>query len=101
VSDDILTPEMAVALHQRALDLGDMAVWVISADEPDHPGALVARLITDGATPYVMTATSLPELRAMLPTGLERSDRQPADPEDVLEVWLERTSAPQPFPRPH
>jgi hypothetical protein len=48
-----------------------------------------------------MTATSLPELRAMLPTGLERSDRQPADPEDVLEVWLERTSAPQPFPRPH
>jgi hypothetical protein len=92
---------MAAALHQRAVERSDLVVWVISEDEPGHPGVLVARLITDGATPYVMTATSLPELRAMLPTGLERSDRQPADPEDVLEVWLERTSAPQPFPRPH
>jgi hypothetical protein len=88
MADEIVTPEMAVALHQRALERGDMAVWVISEDDPDHPGVLVARLITDGATPYVLTAATLPELRAMLPPGLERSDRQPADPEDVLELWV-------------
>jgi hypothetical protein len=54
-----------------------MAVWVISEDEPGHPGVLVARLITAGATPYVLTAPSLPELREKLPPGLERSERQP------------------------
>jgi hypothetical protein len=63
-------------------------VWVISEDEPDHPGVLVARLITEVATSYVLTAATLPELRAKLPGGLERSDRQRADPEDVVEVWV-------------
>jgi hypothetical protein len=87
VSDEILTPEMAVALHQGALERSDLAVWVISEGEPDHPGVLVARLITDGA-PYVLTAASLPELRAILPPGLERSERQAADPPEVIEVWV-------------
>jgi hypothetical protein len=101
VPDEIITPEMAGVLHQRALELSDMAVWVISEDEPGHPGVLVARLVTDRATSYVLTATSLPALRAQLPADLERSERQPGDPEEVLEVWLERTFAPRPFPRPH
>jgi hypothetical protein len=85
--DEIITPDMAVALHQRALECSDMAVWVISEDEPEHPGVPVARLITDGATPYVMVASSLPELRAMLPPGLKPRARQAVDPDDVVEVW--------------
>jgi hypothetical protein len=88
MDDEIITPEMAATLHQRALDLGDMTVWVISENEPDHPGVLVARLIAEVVTPYMLTAATLPELRGKLPPGLERSDRQPADPEDVVEVWV-------------
>jgi hypothetical protein len=88
MSDQVITAEMAATLHQRALDLGDMTVWVISEDEPDHPGVLVARLITEVATPYVLTAATLPELRGKLPPGLVRSERQPADPKDVVEVWV-------------
>ena len=88
MSDDILTPAMAVALHQRALERSDLAVWVITGNEPDYPGVLVARLITEAATPYVLTAATLPELRAMLPPGLVRSERQPVDPRDVIEVWV-------------
>ena len=65
-----------------------MTVWVISEDEPDHPGVLVARLIIEAATPYVLTAATLPELRGKLPPGLVRSKRQPADPKDVVEVWV-------------
>jgi hypothetical protein len=101
VSNEILTPEIAATLHQRALELSALAVWVISEDEPDHPGVLVARLITEAATLYVLTAATLPELRAMLPPGLERSERQPTDLEEAMEVWLEPISAPQLFPRPH
>jgi hypothetical protein len=67
MDDEIITPEVAATLHQRALELSALAVWVISEDEPGHPGVLVARLITAGATPYVLTAPSLPELRAKLP----------------------------------
>lgn len=88
MSDNLLTPEVAATLHQRALELSALAVWVISEDEPDYPGVLVARLITEAATPYVLTAATLPELRAQLPPGLERSERQPGDPEDVIEVWV-------------
>jgi hypothetical protein len=47
VADEIITPEMAVTLHQRALERNDLAVWVISEDGPGHPGVLVARLNTD------------------------------------------------------
>jgi hypothetical protein len=91
VPDEIITPEMAVALQQRALEHNDIPVWVISEDEPEHPGVPVARLITDGATPYVMIASSLLDLRAMLPPGLTRRARQAADPDDVVEVWLSET----------
>jgi hypothetical protein len=88
MSDDILTPAMAVTLHRRAIKLSDLAVWVTTEHEPDHPGVLVARLITDRITPYVLTAATLSELRAMLPPGLERIERQPGDPEGVVEVWV-------------
>jgi hypothetical protein len=88
MSDQVITAEMAATLHQRALDLGAMTVWVISTAEPDHPGVLVARLITQVATPYALTAATLPELRGKLPPGLVRSERQPADPKNVVEVWV-------------
>jgi hypothetical protein len=36
----------------------------------------------------VLLADTLGELNTQLPHGLERSDRQPADPPEVLEIWF-------------
>jgi hypothetical protein len=39
-------------------------------------------------TPYILVGHTLAEIHARLPQGLERSDRQPSDPPDVVEVWF-------------
>lgn len=49
---------------------------------------MVARLVTDAPTRYVVVGHSLPEVTAQLPPGLTRSDRQPADPPEVVEMWF-------------
>ena len=48
-----------------------------------------------GATPTsdVLTGGTYRELRAKLPVGMTRRDRQPADDPDVLEVWSQRTAS--------
>ena len=50
------------------------------------PRRACARLVTDALTPYVLLAETLGELHAQLPPGLERSDHQPADPPEVVEI---------------
>jgi hypothetical protein len=55
---------------------------------PDYPGKMPARLVTDRPTPYLLTADSLAELQAQLPTGLVRVERQPADLPEVAEIWF-------------
>jgi hypothetical protein len=57
-------------------------------DLPAYPGAVVARLVTDAPTPYILIGHTLPELTAQLPRGMTRSDRQPSDPPEVVEVWF-------------
>jgi hypothetical protein len=44
-------------------------------------------MVTGSPSVYVLEAETLGELRAMLPPGLERSERQPADPPEVIELW--------------
>jgi hypothetical protein len=86
VPDQIITPKLAAALHQRALELSDPPMWEITEDGPGLPGVLLARLITDRATPYVLIASSLEDLRAKLPPRLVRRDSQPAGSPAVMEV---------------
>jgi hypothetical protein len=57
-------------------------------DPPDYPDRFVARLVTAAASPYILVADTLAEVRAALPHGLKRSARQPADLPDVVEVWF-------------
>jgi hypothetical protein len=38
--------------------------------------------------PYVLVGHTLAEVHASLPHGLERSDRQPSDPSEVVEAWF-------------
>jgi hypothetical protein len=49
---------------------------------------LVARLVTDAPTPYILLGHTLAELQASLPPGLVRSKRQPSDPPKVVEAWF-------------
>ena len=55
---------------------------------PGFPGKFVARFTTDHPTTYVLAVDTLAELQAMLPPGLARSPRQPADPAEVVEIWF-------------
>lgn len=91
MADQVITPKLAIALHQRALEQSNRPRWEITEDGPGLAGVLLARLITDHATQYVLIASSLEDLRAKLPPGLARADRPPTDPPDVLEVWVDPT----------
>jgi hypothetical protein len=44
--------------------------------------------VTEAPTVYVLRANTLAELHAQLPSGVERSDRQTADPPDLVEIWF-------------
>jgi hypothetical protein len=79
---------MAQALHAHAARTDPLVAWIVLRDVPEHPGSLVARLMTDAPTAYILVAQSLPALRAQLPTGLLRSDRQQSDPPDLVEIWF-------------
>jgi hypothetical protein len=61
--------------------------WIVMRDLSEYPRLFVARLVADTPTPFAVLGQTLDELRAQLPPGLERVDRQPADPMNVVEVW--------------
>jgi hypothetical protein len=86
--DQIIDAVMARALQADAVRTRPLLAWIVMLDQPEYPGEFVARLVTDGPTPYVLLADTLAGLHAQLPTDLVRSDRQPADPPEVVEVWF-------------
>ena len=87
--DQIVDAVMAGAIQADAARAHSLLGWVVVQDPPQHPAAaFAARLITAGPTPYVLLAGTLAELHAQLPNGLQRCERQPADPPDLVEVWF-------------
>ena len=87
MADQTVTTESAHQLHGEAVRTRGMAVWIVMEDQPAYPGKLIARLATMETTPYVLLADTLAEMRAALPPGLHHSDRTPADPEGLAELW--------------
>jgi hypothetical protein len=88
MADEIITPEMAATLHAEAIERHALSAWIVFRDGPGHPGKVIARLATDTPTPYVLVADTLAELRTRLPPGMAVTERQPADPPEVLELWF-------------
>jgi len=86
--DQIIDAVMARSIQADAVRTHPLAAWVIVRDPIDYPGDLVARLVTDGLTPYVLRADNLAGLHAQLPPGLARVARQASDPPEVVEVWV-------------
>lgn len=83
-----------MTLRRRSPSQADAArahvlfAWIILHDPPDYSGKFVARFATIHPTVYVMQADTLAEIRTHLPPGLTRSERQLADPPEVVEIWF-------------
>ena len=86
--DQIIDPVTAHALQTDVARTRGLYGWAIWRDPPDYWGKVIARLVIEQPTPYVLVADSLAELRALLPAGLERTNRRPCDAPELVEVWL-------------
>lgn len=92
------TRALVADLHRVGLEHDQLPMWVVSGpDTTDQPGAFVARLWitrgprregTGGPTGHLLRAGTLDEIRALLPPGLTRFERDPSDPPNILETWL-------------
>ena len=79
---------MARGLHVDACRSHALVGWVVTRDPPGYPDRVVARLVTETPSPYVLVADTLAEIHAQLPPFLARAERQPADPPEVVEIWF-------------
>jgi hypothetical protein len=84
----IIDPATARSIQEDAARTHPLFAWVLMRDLPDSPAAFVARLVTDSPTAYVLIGLTLAQVQAQLPSGLERTERQPSDPAVVVEVWF-------------
>lgn len=87
-TDQLIDATMARALHADACRTHAAVAWAVFWDLPAYPDRYAARMATSTASPYLLLADTLAEIRAMLPPGLAWSDRMPADPPEVVEIWF-------------
>jgi hypothetical protein len=86
--DQIIDAVMARGLHADARRTRSLVGWVVVQDPPAYPDKVIARLVTEAPSPYLLMANSLAEMHAQLPPGLVRIERQAADPPEVVEIWF-------------
>lgn len=78
----------ARALHQDAVRRHALVAWFVLWDDPAFPERFIAQLAATTLQPYVLVGDTLGAVREQLPPSLKWSKRQPADPPDVVEIWL-------------
>jgi hypothetical protein len=88
MSDQIVDALKARAIDAKARSDNPLLGWVVSKDDPDHPGKMVARLVTGTTAPYALVGCTLAEIHQQLPPGLERSELGPCDLPHVVEIWF-------------
>ncbi len=89
MEDHVINAEMARTLQQRAAGQSPV-LWAVMTDQPDYPGKVVARLVSEQPTPYVLVADDVHSLRTRLPPGLAHAPRLPNNRHDLAEVWYVR-----------
>ena len=99
MTDKIINASAANGLQAYAIQTYQPSGWTVSQSHSDYPGKVIARLVTWKPTPYVLMADTVAELQAQLPAGLVRSNRQPSDPPDVLEIWFPAQQNEKDLPR--
>jgi hypothetical protein len=85
MSDQIIDALMACAIHAGAARTHPLG-WIVMQDQSGYPDEMIARLVTDTPTPYVLRGHTLAEVQAQLPPSLERTERQPSYPPEVVEI---------------
>jgi hypothetical protein len=79
-----LTPATAQKLKEDADRQGAGMMWMVVEED----GCFRALVVTeDGVGSGWLTADSLTGLRQRLPLGIVRSDIQPSETPDIVEVW--------------
>lgn len=64
-------------------------LWTIFDSPQDFPGLFVARRFNyDRPTDEIRLATSLDTIRAAIPEGLYRLERNPLDDRSIVESWV-------------
>lgn len=84
MSDQVIGRDMARAIQADASPTHAQFAWVVQHDAPEHPG--IRSAVYDRPSDHLIVADMLAEIQAMLPSGLDRSARQPVDPLDVVEI---------------
>jgi hypothetical protein len=89
-SDQLLDAAIARGLHADACRDHALVAWIVLWDLPAWPERYAARLATGSPvpSPYLLLADSLASIQEMLPPGLVRSERQPVDLPEVVEIWF-------------
>ena len=87
-TDQLIDAAMARSLHTDACRDHALVAWVVLWDLPAYPERFAAQLATNDPSPYRLLAETLAGIRELLPSGLVRSERQPVDPPEVVEIWL-------------
>jgi hypothetical protein len=99
VQDQMIDAVMTRALQADAIRTHPLMAWIIIRNQDTLPGTFMARLVTGAPTPYVLLADTPAGLYDQLPLGLTRTDRQPADPQEIVEVWFPDLKEAHKFPR--
>jgi hypothetical protein len=84
----LIDTALARALHADACRDHAAVARTVFWDLPAYPERYAARLATSSASLYLLLAETLAGIQGMLPPGLVRSERQPADPPEVVEIWF-------------
>ena len=85
MADQVVDAAMGRTLHADACRAHPLVGWIVMRDLPEYPEKVIARLVTEAPSPYVLIADTLAELHAQLPPYLARAGRQPADPSEMVE----------------
>jgi hypothetical protein len=88
MTDQIIDATMARSIQVDVGRTHALSSWVVLEDPPDYPGKVIARLLTDRPTLYVLVADNLRALQAQLPRDLVRSERQLTDLPELVEIWF-------------
>jgi hypothetical protein len=86
-----ITAAEALRVQQDAIANGDLLIWTVCDHPTDAPEWVTARpysVRNCGALDCVLAAATRDEVRTMLPIGLSRLERDPADDPVIVEVWL-------------
>jgi predicted Zn-dependent protease len=86
--DQVIDAVMARALHADACRDHPLVAWVVWYDHPANPGRFIAQLTTSSPLPYLLAGDTLVEVQEQLPPGLQRFERQPVHPPEVVEIWF-------------